>query len=101
MPLSNYLGWYFTVYLFLQLFALYLRAAAPDPEAPAAEGLVLPGDRHVRDLALAFVLDYAVGKPNTPVTDATGKIWQTADIYETAAIIEPPHHGLRRGGNVR
>lgn len=26
VPLTNYLGWFFTVYLFMQLFALYLRA---------------------------------------------------------------------------
>ena len=37
VPLTNYLGWFFTVYVFFQLFALYLRLrkASRDEEEPA------------------------------------------------------------------
>src|SRR3982074_742811 len=35
VPLTNYVGWFFTVYLFLQLFALFLRIrSAADVESP-------------------------------------------------------------------
>jgi uncharacterized membrane protein len=29
VPLVNFLGWTFTVYLFMQVFALYLRSRGP------------------------------------------------------------------------
>lgn len=34
VPLTNYLGWYLTVFTFLQLFALYL-TRRPDPVVPS------------------------------------------------------------------
>src|SRR3984893_6564573 len=33
VPLTNYVGWFFTVYLFLQLFALFLRFRSADAES--------------------------------------------------------------------
>jgi uncharacterized membrane protein len=48
VPLTNYLGWYLTVFTFLQLFALYL-ARRPDPVIPSfAARLLVPGLRSVR-----------------------------------------------------
>src|SRR5713101_7737479 len=35
VPLTNYLGWSFTVYVFCQLFALYLHFRAPNGDRPA------------------------------------------------------------------
>ena len=87
VPLSNYLGWYFTVYLFLQLFALYLRAYAPDPERPQPKSWSYQAIALYAVTALAFILDYVVTRPDRTVTDATGKIWHTADMYETAIIV--------------
>ncbi len=37
-------------------------------------------------LALDFPASYLAGE-NKPVTDATGKIWQTGDMYQTASIV--------------
>jgi putative membrane protein len=51
VPLTNYLGWFFTVYLFMQLFALYLRARGEATGAAESKGY-LPGHRHVRDRRL-------------------------------------------------
>jgi uncharacterized membrane protein len=94
VPLVNFLGWTFTVYLFMQLFALYQRSRGPQPTA----GTDLAGSR-TSDLAsdlqgvvlyaltgVGFVVAYFT-EEHTTVTDATGAIWNTADIYETSVLV--------------
>lgn len=87
VPLVNFLGWTFTVYLYLQAFALYLRSRGPAPSAAQT--------RTVSDLqavilyaatALSFFAAYFKGDRIT-VTDATGHTWQTSDIYETSILL--------------
>jgi uncharacterized membrane protein len=88
VPLTNYLGWFFTVYIFFQLFALYVYFRAPGN----AENAPLPRwyyAQAVTTYAIAgsvFILNELSGS-NKAVTDATGAVWQTANIYETAAIV--------------
>ena len=85
VPLQNYLGWYLTVFVFMQLFALYLRARGP------AQGTVQPKSYFAQAVAmyalvaLNFVFSYLV-EVSQPVTDAAGATWHTGDIAETAAI---------------
>jgi putative membrane protein len=83
VPLVNFLGWSLTTYVFLQLFALYLRYYGPQPAA-------LPEpttDSHLQPLLLyaatagTFVMDFLTGE-RTTVTDALGQTWRTGDIYE-------------------
>jgi uncharacterized membrane protein len=88
VPLTNYLGWFFTVYIFYQLFALYLRfRQAGRVETPAlprpyyAQAIIL-----YALLGLAYILGYLVSS-NTQVTDAAGIVWHTGNIHETAAIV--------------
>jgi uncharacterized membrane protein len=87
VPLVNFLGWSLTTYLFLQLFALYLRYYGPEPAA-------LPEPTtasHVQPLLLyaatagTFVMDFLTGE-RTTVTDALGQTWRTSDIYETSVL---------------
>jgi uncharacterized membrane protein len=87
VPLVNFLGWTFTVYLYLQAFALYLRSRGPAPSAAQT--------RTVSDLqavilyaatALSFFAAYFKGDRIT-VTDATRHTWQTSDIYETSILL--------------
>src|ERR1700738_5187230 len=87
VPLTNYIGWFFTVYLFLQLFALFLRfRSAADEESP-----LLPAASSVRAVTsyavfgLTAVLSYLVFSGNTVVTDAAGVVWQTRSITEAEA----------------
>lgn len=88
VPLTNYLGWFLTVYLFYQAFALYLRRRGADE----AERPVMPRTFYVQAVALyavqglTFVLQYVIGS-NTQVTDAAGAVWHTGAIYETSAIV--------------
>jgi uncharacterized membrane protein len=88
VPLVNYLGWTFTVYLFMQVFALYLRSRGPLPDAE-------PGRAAASDLqavllyaatTLSFFTKLFTGE-HTTVTDAAGVTWRTADIYETSVLL--------------
>jgi putative membrane protein len=89
VPLSNYLGWFFTVYVFFQLFALYLRFREPGP----GETQRLPGSYSAQAvmmyavIGLAFVLSYLVDRSNTLVNDAAGVVWQTRSIAEASATV--------------
>jgi len=87
VPISNFLGWSFTVYVFFQLFALYLRQRGPDDS-----GRAMPMTHYLQVILIymgtgvRFVLVYLLGA-NMQVTDAVGHVWQTGDIYETSAIV--------------
>jgi uncharacterized membrane protein len=85
VPLSNYLGWFLTVYLFMQLFALYLRARGPAAEAARPKAYFVQAIAMYMIVALNYVLEY-LANGTEPVTDATGAVWRTGDIFETAAI---------------
>jgi putative membrane protein len=89
VPLTNYLGWFFTVYVFLQLFALWVRFRAPDTEAARtlsrsrqAQAVVM-----YAVVGLTPVLTFLVSGGNSQVTDAAGVVWQTRSIAETAATV--------------
>ena len=87
MPISNFLGWSFTVYVFFQLFALYVRQRGSDNLSRA-----IPISHYLQIIlvymwtGVRFVLVYLLSA-NMQVTDAVGHVWQTRDIYETSAII--------------
>lgn len=85
VPLSNYLGWLLTVYVFMQLFALYLRSRGPEPQAPQPPAHDAQAAIMYALVAALFVLNYLI-KGSGPVTDAAGVGWRTGDIAETAAI---------------
>lgn len=90
VPFSNFVpGWFLTVYIFLQIFALYLQRFSDAPvesrviepraywfQAVAAYGI----------LALGRVVPAFVGR-NVQVIDQTGKPWMTGDIYDTQALV--------------
>jgi uncharacterized membrane protein len=85
VPLTNFLGWYLTVYTFLQLFALYL-ARRPVTTRSLSPGYWWQACIMFLVMALDFPAGYFSGE-NGSVTDATGRAWQIADINETAAIV--------------
>jgi uncharacterized membrane protein len=88
VPLVNFLGWTFTVYLFMQVFALYLRNRGPLPHTPPRP--TTTGDLQAVLLYAATTISYFVTfftGDRTTVTDATGATWRTADIYETSALL--------------
>ena len=88
VPLVNFLGWTFTVYLFMQVFAIYLRnrrrlpAAAPD----RSTGSDLQGVLLYAATTISFFVEFFTGE-RTTVTDAAGATWRTGDIYETSVLL--------------
>jgi putative membrane protein len=88
VPLTNYLGWFFTVYVFFQLFALFVRYRSRDDEART-----LPRSHYAQAvlmyavIGLTPVLTFLVGGSNTPVSDAAGVVWQTRSIAESVATV--------------
>ena len=89
VPLTNYVGWFFTVYVFLQLFALFLRIRS----AADVESLPLPASYYAQAVisyavvGLTAVLSYLVFSGNTVVTDAAGVVWQTRSITAAEATV--------------
>jgi uncharacterized membrane protein len=90
VPLTNYLGWFFTVYVFFQAFALYLRfrKASREGEEPTftrsyyAQAIVM-----YAVIGLVIIVSYLVGSTNTAITDAVGIVWQTRSIAEAEATV--------------
>jgi putative membrane protein len=86
VPYGNFLGWIFTVYVFYQIFALYL-----SKQDPASVHTVTDKTYWYQVaclllvIALHFQADF-IGLPDKAVTDATGRVWQTGDIYTTGAL---------------
>jgi uncharacterized membrane protein len=88
VPLVNFLGWTFTVYLFMQVFALYLRSRGT--LATAAPSRATASDLQAVLLyaatTISFFTRFFTGE-RTTVTDAVGTTWRTGDIYETSVLI--------------
>jgi uncharacterized membrane protein len=86
VPTSNFLGWYMTVYLIFQLFALYMRGRATNVDR-------LPSNYW--QLAVLFYGISAAGNllliiphagPAT-VLDASGVQWRVSDIVGASALV--------------
>lgn len=88
VPISNFLGWSFTVWIFFQLFAHYQRRRGSEDLSQA-----LPATHYLQSIivylwtGIGFVLGYLLRPANTQITDAVGHVWQTGDIYESMAIV--------------
>jgi uncharacterized membrane protein len=91
VPLTNYLGWFFTVYVFFQCFALSLRLRKASREG---EEPTLPRSYYAQAIVmyavigLVIVVNYLVGSStNTAITDAVGIVWQARSIAEAEATV--------------
>lgn len=79
VPVSNYVGWLLTCFIFYLLFVLYLRLGPfqPEPQKPGfwRSAAVLYAVCALGNLLILF-------QPMVPslVADPTGKIWQTSHI---------------------
>jgi uncharacterized membrane protein len=88
VPLVNFLGWTFTVYLFMQVFALYLRSRGPLPATLPNQGTAsdLQGLLLYAATTIAFFTRFFTGE-RTIVADAVGATWRTGDIYEASVLL--------------
>jgi uncharacterized membrane protein len=84
VPLSNYLGWLLTSWLFFQAFALYLRGRIVAP--PRRRKLQLIAVLFYISAGFTHIVPWAMGQSGE-VTDAAGKTWQIHDLRETTVAI--------------
>ena len=88
VPLSNYLGWLLTSWLFYQAFALYLNRRCQVSAWTAERGRAL---RLVAILlylgsGLTHVTPFLIGQSGE-VTDAANHVWRIEDLRETTVVI--------------
>ena len=84
VPISNFLGWFLTVYIFYQVFALYLR-----------ERMIVPSRTRPGRLAVLFYATSAVGNllVVAPVSlgvvfvDGAGKRWMIPEILRASRLV--------------
>jgi hypothetical protein len=84
VPLSNFGGWYLTIWGIYQCFALYLRGR-PKLSAPSS-GVLKPAILMYGVCAAGNLL---VGSPHgmTMVTDAAGMQWRVADMLGASMLV--------------
>lgn len=89
VPFSNFMGWYLTVFVFFQLFALYLRRrqGAYGQAQPEARAYWLQAALFYGVVALKFPLNLLTETTSTTIADPTGVLWRTHDIYVTCGLV--------------
>jgi uncharacterized membrane protein len=86
VPVSNFLGWYLTVYVFFQCFAFYARRRfATYTKIPGYWATPLFA---YTSIIIAPILGLLLGtEPATVLTDPAGHPWQVQDIRSVAALL--------------
>jgi len=84
VPVSNFLGWFLTVYVFYQLFALYLRdrAAIPCRDAYWRLAIIFYGLSAVGNLLVAV----PVWMPKV-IVDASDRSWMVSHILWASHLV--------------
>jgi len=86
VPVTNFLGWYLTVYVFYQLFALYLRGRSTNPDPPPSNYWRQAVLFYAASAAGNVLLVIPRAGP-TVVSDPTGAQWRVSDITGTCALV--------------
>lgn len=85
VPLSNYVGWYLTVWLLYQAFALFVhvrpRIVRPRPH----DAWLLPILVYLA-VALSYAVPYLIGQDGG-VAEVGGQSWRVQDLRETTVIV--------------
>ena len=85
VPLSNFFGWFLTVWVWFQLFALYLYHKPASPRT-RSRGLLVAPTLFYLAVGLSNVVPYLMRRGGT-VVDAAGHRWRVDDVHETAVIV--------------
>ncbi len=88
--MSNFLGWYLTVYVFFQLFALYLRRRETGPvdREPRSKSYWLQPVVFYGVTAVRIVLVSALSAATTEtVADQAGVVWRIHDMFVVCALV--------------
>ena len=87
VPISNYLGWLATSWLFYQVFAIYLsnRRGVPPFAAQHGRTFRLAAILLFLGSGLTHVTPWLIGQSGE-VVDAAGHVWRIGDLRETAVV---------------
>ena len=85
VPLTNFAGWYVTVFLIYLFFSLYLRRTSVEKNARSAT--MGPAVAFYALCAAGNVLQVWVAQPVSIVEDATGRRWPVATILRASALV--------------
>jgi putative membrane protein len=94
VPLSNYLGWLLTAFLFFAAFAVYLRVSRLPAREAGESPQALQQDRKLRLIAILFyvsaglthIVPWLMGQSGE-VADAAGHVWLVHDLRETTVAV--------------
>jgi len=86
VPFSNFLGWLLTTFVFLQLFALYLKRSPNAHEEPSRtqnlQAVLFYGV-----IAVGYILNSLTQNTGGTVTDPAGMVWRLQDIYAVTGLV--------------
>jgi uncharacterized membrane protein len=85
VPFVNFLGWYLTVYVFYQVFALYARRL--DLARPEIPGYWMKPLLAYTSMIAAPILGLLFNTQTGLVTDPAGAVWQLYDIRAVTALV--------------
>lgn len=89
VPLTNFFGWFLTVFTFYLVFALYLRATRKrtDVTMITSRGFwVLPILMYV-SIAIQFWGEWLEDAAPETVTDGSGQVWNSGDILASVVLV--------------
>lgn len=89
VPFSNFMGWLLTTFVFLQLFALYLKGQ---------QSRLLTDEQQSREqslqailfyglIAAGYVLNSVTQDTSATLTDPAGIVWRVQDIYTVTGLV--------------
>lgn len=91
VPLVNFLGWYLTCYIFMQIFALYLsrhQKSVKNTEETRERSFWLQPIILYASIAFSYVCYYIHHyTDNTIIKDLAGNSWNVSAMHETAVTI--------------
>lgn len=85
VPLTNFFGWYATVFTIYLLFALHLRPKPSEDPGPARS--MSPAVAFYALCAAGNVLQSWSAQPVRMMADETGRQWQVAEILRASALV--------------
>jgi len=89
VPFGNFLGWLLTTFVFLQLFALYLKGR-PNVKSTAEQPSRIQGLQAILFyglIAVGYLVNSLTRNMSGTVTDPAGMVWRLQDIYEVTGLM--------------
>ncbi|MEP7289755.1 MAG: carotenoid biosynthesis protein [Chloroflexota bacterium] len=89
VPFGNFLGWLLTTFVFLQLFALYLkrRPNVQSTDEQPSRIQSLQAILFYGLIAVGYLVNSLTGNMSGTVTDPAGMVWRLQDIYAVTALV--------------